>query len=139
MVQLQQQIAIMESKLTQLETTQHAKELTKSDAGSGEFFPGAMNVPELRFELEQLMREQKIKETVFSLMTQRYEMAKVDAARDTSKFLILDHPTLPTFRSRPVRRRLAVLGLVGGLAVAVMWVVVPVWWRRRARVRPVDA
>ena len=122
--QLQQQIAVMDTKLNQLEEQQHA--------GSASFFPDAMKVPELRFELEQLMREQKIQETVFGLMTQRYEMAKVDEARDTSTFQILDHPTLPTYRSRPQRKRAAVLGLVGGLVGGAFVILAPLWWRRRA-------
>lgn len=129
-VQLQQQISIMESKLAQLEA-QQAPAAAGSGAGSSSFFPGAMNVPELRFQLEQLMREQKIQETVFSLMTQRFEMAKVDEARDTSTFQILDHPTLPTFRSRPNRRKVVGLGIAGGLAVGCALILVPLWWRRR--------
>jgi uncharacterized protein involved in exopolysaccharide biosynthesis len=78
------------------------------------------------------MREQKIQETVFFLMTQRYEMAKIDEARDTSTFQILDHPTVPTYRSRPQRLRIAVLGLFIGLALAGLSIVAPIWWRRRA-------
>jgi capsule polysaccharide export protein KpsE/RkpR len=135
-VQLQQQIAVMEAKLKQLESQTAPKPAAGSAAGSGakgsaDFFPSAMQVPELRFELEQLMRDQKIKETVFSLMTQRFEVAKIDAARDTSTFQILDHPTLPTMKSRPVRRKLAMLGFIAGLAVAGPWIGIPIWWRRR--------
>jgi capsule polysaccharide export protein KpsE/RkpR len=139
-MQLQQQIAIMESKLAQLEEAHQrdaaaaAGSASGSAAGSGsaDFFPDAMKVPELRFVLEQLMREQKVRETVFSLMTQRFEMAKVDEARDTSTFQILDYPTLPTYRSRPKRTKIAIMGLAGGLAFAFAWIVVPVWWRKRA-------
>jgi capsule polysaccharide export protein KpsE/RkpR len=130
--QLRQQIAVMETKLQQLEEQRSTQ---GSDAGSGSgasFFPNAMTVPELREQLEQLMREQKIEETVFALMTQRYEMAKVDEARDTSTFQILDHPTLPSFRSRPQRKRALVLGAFGGFAAGVAFVLVPLWWRRRA-------
>jgi tyrosine-protein kinase Etk/Wzc len=144
-VQLRQQIAIMDSKLKQLEDSQllaETKVAPPSGSGSGsaaaktsDFFPGAMAVPDLRFQLEQLLREQKIQETVFGLMTQRYEMAKVDEARDTSTFQILDHPTLPTYRSRPKRTRIAVMGLVGGLALAAAWIVLPVWWRNRQMAR----
>lgn len=134
-VQLQQQIAIMESKLKQLEDAQEAtvpaKTGSAAGSGSASFFPDAMTVPELRFQLEQLMREQKIQETVFSLMTQRYEMAKVDEARDTSTFQILDNPTVPTYRSRPDRKRIAIFGVIGGLVLAAAFIVVPVWWRRR--------
>jgi capsule polysaccharide export protein KpsE/RkpR len=130
--QLQQQIAVMETKLRQLEEQRSTR---GSDAGSGSgasFFPNAMTVPQLREQLEQLMREQKIEDTVFGLMTQRFEMAKVDEARDTSTFQILDHPTLPTFRSRPQRKRAVVLGAIGGFAAGVAFVLGPLWWRRRS-------
>jgi capsule polysaccharide export protein KpsE/RkpR len=133
-LQLQQQIAIMQSKLEQLERSAPAPIGTDKGSASGkqDFFPDAMSVPELRFELEQLMREQKVRETVFALMTQRYEMAKVDEARDTSTFQILDHPTLPTYPSRPQRAKTLALGVVGGGLIGLAFVVLPFWWRRRA-------
>jgi len=146
-VQLQQQIGIMEAKLKQLEDSHPALAVVPDPApgsGSGsaadpnnanpKFFPDAMRVPELRFELEQLFREQKIKETVFFLMTQRHETAKVDEARDTSTFQILDSPTLPTSRSRPRRTRIAIYGVMGGLAFACALILIPAWWRRRTAI-----
>lgn len=127
--QLEQQITALDQKLRQLEDQQHPAQ----SSGSASFFPSAMNVPELRFELEQLMREQKIQETVFALMTERFEMARVDEARDTSTFQILDHPTLPTYRSRPSRKRSIAAGGFAGLAIAAVWILVPAWWRRRVK------
>lgn len=150
-VQLQQQIAIMESKLKQLEDSHPAvavlpspaagsaagaggAPVTGTDAPNQKFFPDAMRVPELRFELEQLFREQRIHETIFFLMTQRYETAKVDEARDTSTFQILDTPTLPTYRLRPQRKRVVVFGFLGGLALGAILIILPAWWRRRSAV-----
>jgi tyrosine-protein kinase Etk/Wzc len=138
-LQLQEKIAILQSKLLQLEASHtelgsahqgSANAAAGRQAGSA-FFPGAMSVPELRFELEQLLRDQKIKETVFFLMTQRFETAKVDEARDTSTFQILDYPTLPTHKSRPRRMRAGILGGMVGLMLAGMYIVFPIWWRRR--------
>jgi len=138
-VQLQEQIGILQDKIDELENAQHgAGSASRSGSGAGsaaDFFPGAMNVPELRFQLEQLLRDQKIKETVFSLMTQRYEIAKADAARDTSQFQILDHPSLPTKKSRPVRRKIAMIGGLAGGAAGAIWILAPIWWRRRMVVR----
>jgi len=133
-IQLQQQIAVLERKLEQLTASHEAASGAGAGSGGGagsDFFPNAMTVPGLRFELEQLLRDQKVKETVFALLTQRHEIAKVDAARDTASFQILDHPTLPTMRSRPARRKLAMAGGFAGGVAGVLWVVVPVWWRRR--------
>jgi uncharacterized protein involved in exopolysaccharide biosynthesis len=141
-VQLQQQIAIMSSKLSQLEASQAIPDAAPpapnkgTSAGSNDnnsqFFPGAMSVPELRLQLEYLLREQKISETIFFLMSQRYAMAKVDEARDTSTFQILDQPTLPTIKSRPHRMRIAVLGLFGSLAIGCALILVPAWLRGKA-------
>ena len=136
-VQLQQQIAIMNAKLSQLEASQAIPDKTPpaQSAGSNDnnpqFFPGAMNVPELRLQLEYLLREQKISETVFFLMSQRYAMAKVDEARDTSTFQILDQPTLPTIKSRPRRTRIVLFGLMASLAVGCVLILVPAWVRSR--------
>lgn len=134
-VQLQQQVAVMESRLHELEHSGRGSATTgDGSAGSAQsFFPDAMSVPELRFELEELMREQKIRETVFGLLTERLEMAKVNEARDTSTFQILDHPTLPTFKSRPNRKKFVLIGFACGGALAAAMLLLPPWFRRRFR------
>jgi uncharacterized protein involved in exopolysaccharide biosynthesis len=124
-VQLNHQIRALTARLRQLETTGATR---KSD-----FFPAAMSVPDLRFQLDELVRAQKLQETLFFAVTQRYETATVDEARDTSTFQILDHPTVPLHASRPVPMKLAELGGIAGLAFAVAWILIPIWWRRRTR------
>lgn len=133
-VQLREQLSVMDDKLKELEQDPVAASLGGSGAGSAsaDFFPGAMTVPALRYELEQLIREQKIDETVYFMLMQRFEMAKVDEARDTSTFQILDHPTLPTYRSRPDRKKVVGLGGFAGIVLGCAWVLAPAWWRRRA-------
>ena len=130
-VQLEQQISILRRKLTQLELASQVQPTVREE-GQGEpsFFPSALTVPGLRFALEQLLRTQKLKETVFFLLTQRFETARVDEARDTSTFQILDHPTLPTYRCRPRRARIIATGMLVGLALGFALVVLPFWSRR---------
>jgi uncharacterized protein involved in exopolysaccharide biosynthesis len=84
-------------------------------------FPPALSVPKLRFELAQLYREQKTQETLYYLLTQRYEMARVDEARDTSTFQIIDHATLPTHKVRPRRAFIIVGGFLLSLMLAIGW------------------
>jgi uncharacterized protein involved in exopolysaccharide biosynthesis len=116
--QLRRQIGALSYRLRQLETV------------SSDFFPAATNVPEMRFELERLTREQKIQETLFFAMTQRYETAMVDEARDTSTFQILDHPTQPANPYRPRRMRTAMIGGFLGAMAACVVLVLAAWWRR---------
>jgi uncharacterized protein involved in exopolysaccharide biosynthesis len=138
--QLHRQIEALRTKLQALEETRVGVVVEEEDAqkkgrkarardGSGGIFPTAMSVPRLRFELENLFREQKVQETLFLLLTQRYETARVSEARDTSTFQVLDAPTLPTRRARPKRFVIAATGLLLGLGLGLGFVLVPAWWR----------
>jgi LPS O-antigen subunit length determinant protein (WzzB/FepE family) len=129
--QLSEQTSIEERELKRLERANADAGAGSGSSTSAEFFPQALDVPGLRFELEQLMRTQKIDETVFEMLTERLAMARVDEARDTAAFQILDAPTIPTVASRPRRARTAGLAALGGLAAGVAWLLAPMWWRRR--------
>lgn len=126
-VQLRQQVAILERKMKTLESSQSdaetppARSQAKERSDGSDLFPAALSVPKLRFELEQLFRDQKIQETVFLMLTQRLETAKVNEARDTPAFSILDPPVLPTKRSRPKRLTVLLLGFFVGLGAALAW------------------
>jgi len=126
--QLSEQITIVERELRHLESSN-----ADDDHGTDEFFPEALRVPGLRFDLEQLLRAQKIDETVYAMLTQRLAMTRVDEARDTPAFQILDAPTVPTTPSRPRLAQVAALGGAGGLALCVLCLIAPSWWRRRVR------
>ena len=126
MQQLSEQVSIVERELKRLESS-------KDDDRGTEFFPDALSVPGLRFELEQLLRAQKIHETVYSMLTQRLAMTRVDEARDTPAIQILDAPTVPTTPARPRGTRVIPLGTAGGLVVGALFILAPSWWRRRVR------
>jgi len=58
-------------------------------------------VPELGMELIRLMREVKVQETVFTLLTQQFEQAKIAEARDTPVVQILDKAVPAERKSKP--------------------------------------
>lgn len=126
--QLSAQTAITERELRRLESDNADKKPESDDAA---FFPEALRVPALRFELEKLLRAQKLDETVYGMLTERLAMARVDEARDTAAFQILDAPTTPTTPIRPRGTRIAALAALGGLAAGVLFLLAPIWWRRR--------
>lgn len=138
--QLRQQIGTLEAKLRMLEEdravavlrddgsgklgaapTQAGRRDGRLDPANPDVFPPALSVPKLRYELEQLYREQKMQEALFLLLTQRYEMALVNEARDTLAFQILDHPTLPTEKSWPKRPLIMLVGFAFGLLLVGAW------------------
>ncbi len=117
-IQLRQQLDVMGAKFRRLENDeQSASEASRS--AKANIFPAALSVPRLRFELEQLYRDKKIHEADLLLLMQRLEMAHVNEARDTSTFVIFDPPALPTYRSRPKRLLVLVVGFLGGLILGL--------------------
>ena len=88
-------------------------------------FPPALTVPKLRAEFEKLYRDRKVSEATLLFALDRLETAKAEEARDTSTFLVLDPPALPTRRARPRRLLLIVQATLLGLMAAVTLE----WWR----------
>lgn len=133
--QLRRQIAIVSAQLQALEDKRPAGSNATGPAEAGsKLFPPAMELPALRAELETLFREHKIRETVFLMLTDRYEARKLEEARDLSTFVVVDDAALPTFRIRPTLRTIPAGGFAG-LALGILLVLVPAWWielRRRA-------
>lgn len=124
--QLRRQIGILKSELRNLEGRAAAAGATARDGS--EVFPRAMEVPALRAELERLHREEKVRESVFLLLTEKYETLKVDEARDLSNFVVFDEAATPTYRVRP-RLRVVPIGGAAGLLFGLVLVLVPAWWR----------
>ena len=125
--QLRRQVGVMESKMRTLEDVPAEPKpadghepavATKKNSASkapGGIFPVAMTVPKLRAELTQLYRDQKIQETLFLMLMERFETARVNEARDTSAFQVLDEPVVPTHHSSPKRGAIVVAGFFLGL------------------------
>lgn len=133
--QLRRQIGILGGELQTLEDKRPAEPAAgRSPRLGSELFPPAMELPALGAELETLLRVHKMDETLFLLLSERYEARKLDEARDLSTFVVLDDAALPTYHVRPTLRVVPV-GLLAGLAFGIVIVVLPAWWgdlRRRA-------
>jgi uncharacterized protein involved in exopolysaccharide biosynthesis len=74
-----------------------------------------IEVPRLALEFGRLLREVKIQETLFGLLTEQYEHAKIQEAKDTPTVQILDVAKPPEKKSRP--KRLIILAIAAGLSV----------------------
>lgn len=68
-----------------------------------DMFPPFVNVPQLGLELARRMRDLKIQEIIFELLTQQYEQVKLQEARTTPTVVVLDEAVPPTKKSRPKR------------------------------------
>jgi len=74
-------------------------------------------VPGLALEYGRLLRDVKVQETLFGLLTEQHENAKIQEVKDTPTIQILDVAKAPERKSRP--RRLIMLVIVGGLSAVL--------------------
>jgi len=68
------------------------------------------DAPELGLEFVRLTRDLKIQETIFELLKQQYESARIQETRDTPTVQVLDIARIPEIKSRPKRVFTAALG-----------------------------
>jgi uncharacterized protein involved in exopolysaccharide biosynthesis len=97
-------------------------------SGEGLVAPPIRKLPLLGVTYAELYRQNKIEETVFELLTQQHEMAKVQEAKEIPSVKLLDAPVVPTKKSFPPRGILIAVGTVLGIAGAAGWLVLRKRW-----------
>ena len=75
-------------------------------------------------------RKAKIQEAVFEFLTQEYELAKVQEAKEIPPVRVLDPANLPERKSWPPRGRILMIAAVLGSLFAVGWVWAEYRWER---------
>jgi len=91
-------------------------------------FPTIRNLPLLGAKYGDYYRAAKIQETVFELLTEQYELAKVEEAKETPSVKVLDPGRVPERKSFPPRLLIIFLGTFLGVAGSVVWVLGAKTW-----------
>ncbi len=91
-------------------------------------YPSIRKLPILGVTYADLYRRTKIEETVYGLLTQQYELAKVEEAKEIPSVKVLDAAIVPTKKSFPPRTVITVLGTLLGVSATVTWVVGKARW-----------
>jgi uncharacterized protein involved in exopolysaccharide biosynthesis len=95
---------------------------TASGKMGGLPFPTIRNLPLLGAKYADYYREAKIQETVFELLTEQYELAKVEEAKETPSVKVLDPGRIPEKKSFPPRLLIMFLGTFLAFSCAIAWV-----------------
>jgi uncharacterized protein involved in exopolysaccharide biosynthesis len=92
-------------------------------------YPAMRQLPLLGVTYADLFRQTKIEETVYELLTQQYELAKVEEAKEVPSVKVLDAAVVPTKKSFPPRGLLTMAGT--GLVFFGMcgWILLRQAWR----------
>jgi uncharacterized protein involved in exopolysaccharide biosynthesis len=99
-------------------------------------FPSIQELPALGVGYADLYRNTKIQEAVFQTLTQEYELAKVQEAKETPSVKVLDPPDVPEKKSFPPRLLIVTLGAILAIASSVSWVFDERAWDRAGQEDP---
>lgn len=99
---------------------------TEASADSTEtaqsMYPSIRKLPLLGVQYADLYRKTKVEEAVFETLTQQYELAKVQEAKEIPTVKVLDPPDLPEKKSFPPRFLIVLLGTMLAFSVGLTWI-----------------
>jgi capsule polysaccharide export protein KpsE/RkpR len=93
-------------------------------------YPSIRKLPLLGVTYADLFRHTKVEEAVFETLTQQYELAKVQEAKEVPSVKVLDPADVPEKKVFPPRTLLVLTGSLLALAVGVLWALLSDRWRK---------
>jgi len=93
-----------------------------ADQKSDSLYPSIRKLPLLGVEYADLYRRAKVQEAVFEVLTQQYELARVQEAKETPSVKVLDPPNIPEKKSYPPRLLIMLFGTLLAFACGTTWI-----------------
>jgi uncharacterized protein involved in exopolysaccharide biosynthesis len=91
-------------------------------------YPSIRKLPLLGVTYADLYRRTRIEETVYELLTQQYELAKVQEAKEIPAVKVLDEAVIPTVKTSPHRVAITEIGSILFLLGGAAWILFRKRW-----------
>lgn len=82
------------------------------------------SIPELSMQYARLKLDYMVQTTVFELIIQEYERAKIAELKDTPTLKVIDWPNVPDVKSFPKKSIFVIIGFALGISVGVLLIVI---------------
>jgi capsule polysaccharide export protein KpsE/RkpR len=115
---LQKQLATMSGSSAPLSDSIAEQDGRDIDGSTQLLYPPLRQLPRLAVPYADLYREVQVQEAVFELLTQQYELARIQEAKDVPVISVIDAPGIPEKKSFPPRLLIAELLTVFTLGAA---------------------
>lgn len=116
---INQKLRALRRQLTEIE--RGSKEQDDKGFGAGFSVPFTQ-LPSVALEYARLLRDVKVQEAIYELLTQQYEQAKIMELKDTPTIQMLDEAKPPDRRSFPRRSVIVLLVFFAAIAVNILLV-----------------
>jgi uncharacterized protein involved in exopolysaccharide biosynthesis len=110
--------------------------VSQSSDAAGSLYPSIRELPILGVKYADLYRRNKIAETVYETLTQQYELAKVQEAKEIPSVKVLDPANVPERRSFPPRVMIFFLCACCAFAVGAVAVFARAQWEQTPSTDP---
>ena len=98
------------------------RQLSEAQEGTqGDIFIPTNRLPGLSLQYARLFRDAKVQETLFELLTQQYELARIQEAKDSPTIQVLDMATVPEKKSGPKRGLVVALAAFSAIVLSSAW------------------
>jgi len=122
-------IGVLKSELAKMSGNASSDDSDKSSSGeTNELYPSLRQIPRLAVPYADLYRRVRIEETVFELLSQQYEMAHIEEAKDTPVVAVIDQPLVAEKKSFPPRLLMILLLTTLALAATSFHIVLRSMW-----------
>jgi uncharacterized protein involved in exopolysaccharide biosynthesis len=111
-------------------STGPATGIDDGNSSSDQMYPSIRKLPLLGVRWLDLYRETKIQEAVYEFLTQEYETAKIEEAKEIPTVKVLDVANVPERKSGPPRLILMVMGTLLSLTAGIVWVFGAASWHQ---------
>jgi uncharacterized protein involved in exopolysaccharide biosynthesis len=98
--------------------------LLSNTTQSDQLYPSIRQMPLLGVQWADLYRRLKTQETVYELLTQQYEMSRIEEAKEVPTVNIIDFAETPESKAFPPRVLLIIAMTVASLMISAAWFVV---------------
>ncbi|MHC1698696.1 MAG: GumC family protein [Geobacteraceae bacterium] len=110
-----------EIKTTKASIENLKEQIARMEGSSrGSSIPTVGSVPALGQEYLRLMRELKIQETIFEMLTKQYEMAKLTEAKDVPGIQVLQKAMVPDKKIKPKRSVIVLLATFSAFFMSIL-------------------
>jgi uncharacterized protein involved in exopolysaccharide biosynthesis len=127
---LKARMAELQSQLRKLVGQNNDLSLQDSVAGWSAPYPSMHTLPGLGSRYAELYREAKIQEAVYAFVTQQFEMAKIQEAKELPIVRVMDAGVAPEKRSSPIRSLIVAGSGFGAFLLACLWVIGKHRWQQ---------
>jgi capsule polysaccharide export protein KpsE/RkpR len=103
---------------------------TQNSKNQDQLYPSIRKLPLLGVRWADLYRQTKIAETVYDMLRQRYELARIEEAKEVPTVKVLDEPAVPEKKASPHRLIIILICTLITLLGASVWVIGKERWQQ---------